>query len=239
MRWQFRYALLTYAQCGDLDPFAIVGKCAQLRAECIVGRESHVDGGIHLHAFIDFGEKWRCSDPRVFDVGGFHPNVSPSKGRPWEGWDYATKDGDIVAGGLERPPEHAVPRAGIDWDRAFSETSMDGFLESCLGMDPAASLRMFSQLQAYARWRYRPEKTPYEHPDAVQFDASRLGELSDWVSRNLGRDSSGGKLRTPVPCGGQGWTSGNDRGASGPQVPAPQPALLLIIIVALWLTSIS
>jgi len=193
MQWQFRYALLTYAQCGDLDPFKVVDRCAELGAECIIGREDHSDGGIHLHAFVDFGKKFRSRDTRVFDVEGFHPNVSPSKGRPAEGYDYATKDGDIVGGGLERPSGDPVHRAGIDWDRAFSETSMDGFLESCLSMDPQASLRMFTQLQAYARWRFRPEKTPYQHPDGVHLDTARVEGLDDWVSRNVGLHPVGGK----------------------------------------------
>lgn len=102
-RYQFRYVLLTYAQCGDLDPFEVCNHLASLNAECIIGRESHEDGGTHLHVFADFGTKFRSRNVRIFDVGGYHPNVSPSKGRPGEGWDYATKEGNIVAGGLERP----------------------------------------------------------------------------------------------------------------------------------------
>lgn len=194
MQYQFRYALLTYAQCGDLDPFSVVNKLAELGAECIVGRENHSDGGTHLHAFVDFGKKFRSRETRVFDVEGYHPNVSPSKGRPGEGWDYATKDGDIVAGGLERPTGSPVPRAGIQWDQAFAETTVDGFLESCLRMDPQASLRMFTQLQAYARWRYRPEKTEYRHPEELCLHPERVEGLSDWVSGNVGMCPTGGKL---------------------------------------------
>nr|QJB18650.1 MAG: replication-associated protein [Genomoviridae sp.] len=201
MQYQFRYALLTYAQCDDLDPFKVVNRCAELGAECIVGRETHADGGIHLHAFVDFGKKFRSRDTRVFDVEGRHPNVSPSKGRPGEGWDYATKDGDIVAGGLGRPDGTTVPRAGIDWDRAMSETTMDGFLQSCLDMDPQASLRMFTNLQSYCRWRYRPEKTPYTHPGGVQFDPARVERLSDWVSGNLGVHPVGERRKSLILWG--------------------------------------
>ena len=97
-RFQARYALLTYAQCGDLDPFAVVNHLAELGAECIIGRENHSDGGLHLHAFVDFGRKYRTRNTRAFDVQGCHPNVSPSRGTPEEGFDYAIKDGDVVAG---------------------------------------------------------------------------------------------------------------------------------------------
>ena len=39
-----RYALLTYAQCGDLCPFTIVDLLSTMGAECIIGREHHQDG---------------------------------------------------------------------------------------------------------------------------------------------------------------------------------------------------
>lgn len=44
-RFAARFALLTYAQCGDLDPFAVNDHLGSLGAECIVGRENHGDGG--------------------------------------------------------------------------------------------------------------------------------------------------------------------------------------------------
>lgn len=193
MQFQFRYALLTYAQSGDLDPFAIVERLSELGGECIVGREAHRDGGTHLHAFVDFGTKFRSRDPKVFDVGGRHPNVSPSKGRPGEGYDYAIKDGDVVAGGLERPTGERLPRVGIDWAGAMASTSMDEFLESCLRMDPGQALRMWTNLQAYARWRYRSNPEPYVHPAEVEIHTSGLPELDEWVDRNLRSARMGGK----------------------------------------------
>lgn len=99
-RFQARYALLTYAQCGDLDPWAVNDHLAELGAECIIAREVHADGGTHLHAFVDFGRKFRTQRTDVFDVGDHHPNISPSYGTPEKGFDYAIKDGDVVAGGL-------------------------------------------------------------------------------------------------------------------------------------------
>lgn len=193
VRHQFRYALLTYAQCGDLDPFAVVEHLATLGAECIIGRENHQDGGVHLHAFVDFGRKYRSRDMSAFDVEGRHPNVSPSKGRPGEGYDYAIKDGDVVAGGLERPGGSSVPGPSIDWAEAMSAESMDEFLERCLSMDAGKALRMFTQLQAYARWRYRPVRETYVSPSGLRIDTSRVPELDDWVRANLGRENMGGE----------------------------------------------
>lgn len=193
MQFQFRYALLTYAQCGDLDPFEVVNKLSDLGGECIIGREAHSDGGTHLHAFVDFGQKYRSRDPKVFDVGGFHPNVSPSKGRPGEGYDYAIKDGDVVAGGLDRPSGARLHATRIEWDQAMEASSMDEFLESCLRMDAGQALRMWTNLQAYARWRYRPVREPYVHPGEVVIHSSRVPALDEWVERFVGPTQMGGK----------------------------------------------
>ena len=100
-----RYVLLTYAQCSDLDAWAVNDHLAFLGGECIIGRELHADGGTHLHAFCDFGKKFRSRRGDIFDVDGHHPNVVPSRGNPERGYDYAIKDGNIVAGGLARPSE--------------------------------------------------------------------------------------------------------------------------------------
>ena len=99
-RLQARYVLLTYAQCGDLDPWVVHDVITSFPAECLIGRETHADGGTHLHAFVDFGRKVDIRDPRRFDVEGFHPNIQPCGRTPQKMLDYAIKDGDVVAGGL-------------------------------------------------------------------------------------------------------------------------------------------
>ena len=114
-----KYALLTYAQSGDLSAQSVCDHLGTLGAECIVAREAHADGGFHLHAFVDFGRKRRFRDPRKFDVLGVHPNISPSRGTPWDGYDYAIKDGCVEAGGLGRPSEHSNTVGGESskWDK--------------------------------------------------------------------------------------------------------------------------
>nr|QWY79444.1 MAG: replication-associated protein [Cressdnaviricota sp.] len=104
-----RYLLLTYAQSNGLDEWDVSNHLSTLGAECIIAREDHADGGTHLHCFVDFNRKFRSRNIRIFDVGGFHPNVSPSRGTPEKGYDYAIKDGEVVAGGLARP----APRGAI------------------------------------------------------------------------------------------------------------------------------
>lgn len=184
-RFSRRYGLFTYAQCGDLDPFAVCNLFSDLRAECIVGREAHSDGGTHLHAFVDFGRKFTTTDKRKFDVEGRHPNAQPCFRTPYKMWDYATKDGDIVAGGLERPDGGEVSRAGPEWDQIANAANPDEFWDLLRELAPRTLLTSFTSLRAYADWNYRPNRTPYCSPPGITFDLSATPELDEWVQDNL------------------------------------------------------
>lgn len=184
-RLQARYVLLTYAQCGSLDPWEVVALCSRLGGECIVGREEHSDGGIHLHAFVDFGRRYNTRNERFADVEGCHPNVLPYRKTPEKGWDYAIKDGDVVAGGLERPSDLSISAAGDAWSTILLAESVDEFWELARELAPRALLTNFNSLRSYAEWHYRPEHSPYSSPGNVSFDLSGVPELSDWVHLNL------------------------------------------------------
>ena len=80
--YHFRYALITYSQCGDLSPERVGERFQELGALLVIGRENHADGGIHLHCFVDFGRKRRFRRVTCFDVDGRHPNIEQSRGTP-------------------------------------------------------------------------------------------------------------------------------------------------------------
>ena len=184
-RFQNRYALLTYAQCGDLDPWAINNRLAELGAECIIAREEHADGGTHLHAFVDFGRKFSSRRSDIFDVGGHHPNISPSYGSPEKGFDYAIKDGDVVAGGLERPNGKTVSPSGDPWPTIVLAESRDQFFQLCLELAPRALCTSFPSLSKYADWKYRMDPVPYRHDPSYNFDLGRFPELLQWSHDSL------------------------------------------------------
>lgn len=187
-----RYVLLTYAQCGDLDPWAVVNHLSTLSAECIIGRENHADGGCHLHAFVDFGRKFRSRRSDIFDVGGRHPNVTKSYGNPGGGWDYAVKDGDVVAGGLERPSGDGVSPSTAKWSQIVGAESEQQFWDLLEQLDPKALCTNYSNLRKFADWRFRPEPELYEHPTGVEFDLGMVPDLAGW--RELSLESTlGGK----------------------------------------------
>jgi len=178
-----RYALLTYAQSGTLDPWAVVDHFTELRAECIVSREAHADGGTHLHCFVDFARKFRSRRADVFDVSGCHPNVSPTHTTPQAGFDYACKDGDIVAGGLGRPDASKVPRDGDCWHDIVAAESREEFFRLLLELAPKQLCCSFTQLEKYAEWRYRPAKHVYRHPEGFQLVQDMLPELTEWLQQ--------------------------------------------------------
>lgn len=176
-----RYALLTYAQCGDLDPWAVSNHFGQLEAECIVARETHEDGGIHLHVFVDFGRKRRFRDARKFDVLDHHPNIEQSRGNPGAGYDYACKEGDILAGGLERPSDSG---RGMDnhhdqWTHLVGIEDRDEFFDAIRTLYPKSLITQFTQIQKYADWRFAIRPVEYKPPSCT-FSYEGLEELNQW-----------------------------------------------------------
>lgn len=213
-----KYGLLTYAQCGDLDPWAVSNHLSSLGAECIVGREDHEDGGVHLHCFFMFEGQFRSRNVRVFDVGGCHPNIVRGYGTPEKGWDYATKDGDVCAGGLERPSGKSHSGGSSAWSRIVMAESREEFFDLVEKLDPRSLCIHFGQLRTFADWRFRPEPTPYEHPPGLLLDTSRYPILDEWVEQNVGQLGNGGEslgARHCRPSSGGGYA-----GAKAPSPPA-------------------
>lgn len=183
-----RYGLFTYSQCGDLDGFAVMGIFTALEAECIVGRELHKNGGVHLHVFVDFGRRFRSRKASVFDVGGFHPNVVASKGTPDEGYDYAIKDGDVICGGLGKPD--CITRRGGDskidtkWAEITSAKDRREFWNLLHELDPKSAACNFNSLQKYADWKFAEVPAVYESPRGVEFVNGEFDGRDDWLSQS-------------------------------------------------------
>jgi hypothetical protein len=181
-----KYVLLTYAQCGELDAFRVMDKLSLLGAECIIGREHHEDGGIHLHCFAEFGRKFRSRKADVFDVDGHHPNITKSRGTPEKGYDYAIKDGDVICGGLGRPSVGRVGTRPSDskWAIITSATNRDEFWELVHELDPKAAATSFSQLQRYCDWKYQYHAPEYESPAGAHFIGAELDGRNRWLEQS-------------------------------------------------------
>lgn len=191
-----RYGLFTYAQSANLDHWAVLGHFTNLGAECIIAQEDHADGGTHLHVFADWGRRKRFRNQNFADVLGFHPNISPSRGTPAAGWDYATKDGNVIAGGLARPADpSSVPKKDQIWDIILDATTREQFFTLARELAPSELAKSFSSLQKYADWRYAAPIATYDGPTRgdSRFDLSRYPELDEWVDRfcKTNNDQSG------------------------------------------------
>lgn len=201
-KFEAKYGLLTYAQCQNLDPFRVVTLLSELGAECIVGRENHADGGTHLHAFFMFEEKYATRNQRIFDIDGCHPNIVRGYGTPEKGWDYATKDGDIVGGGLERPCRIRTNPQQDKWAEIILAESREDFFKLIADLDPRSLCVNFGNLEKYADWKYRPTIAEYSNPGGISFPEERVHELNAWVDENIFGNLNG--MTAPMPPRGGG-----------------------------------
>lgn len=154
---------------------------SDLRSECIIGRELHEDGGIHYHVFVDFGRLFSSRKTDIFDVGGRHPNIQPARKTPGKMFDYAIKDGDVVAGGLERPGTNSDFDPDDFWASAAHSQSMEEFLHVCDSLAPRDLIRGFTNFRAYANWKFKSEPEPYTGPEGVSFDTSEVARVNEWL----------------------------------------------------------
>ncbi|AUW34335.1 replication-associated protein [Gemyduguivirus recro1] len=200
-RFAAKYGLLTYSQAPNLDPFDIVNLLAELGAECIVGRENHQDGGTHYHAFFMFPREFRTRNPRVFDCGGYHPNILRGRKTPRAMYEYATKDGDICGGGLEAPEDEPRTSSSDDfWAAVFAAEGREETFRVAREINVGLFGRYYFQVRAIGEGKAIKNPLDYVSPAALEFSTSSYPELDDWCETYLGR--RGGRLGTHFYFGG-------------------------------------
>uniref|UniRef100_A0A8E7G1P9 Replication-associated protein n=1 Tax=Tarsiger cyanurus Genomoviridae sp. TaxID=2814994 RepID=A0A8E7G1P9_9VIRU len=191
-----KYALLTYAQvpesetAGFADAFTTLATLVP--AEFTLARELHDDGGTHYHAFLDFGRKRSFRDTGRFDCCGRHPNIERVGRTPRRAWEYVTKDGDIIAGNCEAPPEDLGTQGhtgegehSSDWARIVQSETRDEFFELIRLHQPRALVCSFMAIAKYADWQYRAIPEPYQHPENWEFRLDSYPILLEWVETQL------------------------------------------------------
>jgi len=187
-RFQAKYGLLTYAQSDGLCPWKVNDHLSKLGAECIIGLENHADGGTHLHAFFMFSRKFQSRNPRIFDVEGHHPNILRGSKTPGQMYDYAVKDGDVVAGGLERPgDEQVAANSDVFWQAVFDAETRDETFRVARESSVSLLGRYYFQVRAIAEGKTIKNPLDYECDASLAFELGHYPELSDWCSSYLGR----------------------------------------------------
>jgi hypothetical protein len=174
-----RYFLVTYAQSAGLSEWDVCNHFGSLGAECIVAREDHADGGTHLHVFCDFGRKFRSRRADIFDVDGYHPNVERSKKNPRKGAEYACKDGDVVAGGLDVPSlaTSLVPAAQDPGSTLVCAENQREFFELAEEFCPWDLITKFGSMHQFAKWKWPELAEPYANPTGLELTDGAFPDL--------------------------------------------------------------
>lgn len=87
---------LTYSQCPiEIDTiYSFLSKIVEID-KYIVAQEKHLDGNLHIHAYLLLKKKVNFKNPRVFDYLEYHPKVEGC--RSWKKVvQYVTKDGKYI-----------------------------------------------------------------------------------------------------------------------------------------------
>lgn len=212
-----RYFLVTYPQCGLLDEWAVVEMFGSLGAECLVGREVHANGGHHLHAFVDFGRKFRSRRPNVFDVDGRHPNIERSKRNPRKGAEYAAKDGDIVAGGLDITvlPKNLMGLTQDAGSTLLSAENRNEFFEFAEEFCPWDLITKFGSMYAFARWKWPENQLWHECPPGLELRDGAFPELASFRAGILDRRGESCRFAGILPR----LEGGGSFGAEAPTAP--------------------
>lgn len=215
-----RYALITYAQCGDLSPTAVGEFFEGLGFKSVVGREKHADGGLHLHCFVDFGRKRRFRRADCFDISGRHPNVAPSRGTPEKGYDYAIKDDDVEWKSLDRPGAGGGGNGGTrdKWAVITGACDRESFWDLVHELDPKSAACSFTQLQKYCDWKFAPVPPVYGTPDGISFTGGDVDGRDLWLSQS-GIGSGEALIGQFFPMGGADKMDSGCRMALGGSLP--------------------
>lgn len=174
-RFNAKRIFLTYPQCGDLTKETVYEFLCGLGARCVVGAESHGDGGRHLHAYGEWESKYHTRDPRKFDVNGQHPNIQPVRNRNAV-VDYVKKEGDYC-GNLEADG-HVGRYADL-----VEATSREEFWTLVTAKYPRDYVLALDKLQAFCEHKFGHRTEDY----VGRFSRFReTDELKGWRDSELG-----------------------------------------------------
>jgi len=186
-RFAGQRALLTYSQVPNgWDVTPLRDNLELLGATYRIGRELHQDGGVHYHAYVDFGRRFETEDKRRFDIAGHHPNIKCVRRTFMYVWDYAGKDGDIVFCTAERPPPPKSKRSREeDWACIRSASTRDEFFEKGYELATRDFILFGSAVSTYADTRYAPKRPCYAKDGNMDIDWDAVPEIRRFLVESL------------------------------------------------------
>ena len=187
-RFYGKRVFLTYPRC-DLSRESIRDHLLHKTGvqHYLVARESHSDGGYHLHAYGEWNSRFSSTDVRVFDVEGHHPNIQPVRSTK-RVLEYISKADSETLGNVEQLPGGRVHYGSI-LDDAKDRDDFLARVRERYSRDYVINhsrLREFCEVQyPTPREQYVPKWTTFDEPD----------ELVRWREQSLGTEV--GKYAVP------------------------------------------
>lgn len=175
-RFQAKKAFLTYSQC----PLETQHLYDELNARYpikyySIGREQHDDNNFHLHGLFEFHQKLRSSDPRLFDVGIYHPNIGAlrhSSADLARVLHYTQKDGNYIS---NWPSDTKLSYGDI----LSTSTTADDFLSLIEKNYPRDAILFSERIANFAEKRWPTTRPTYVHDSSVQFNLPQL--IQEWL----------------------------------------------------------
>jgi len=169
-RLNAKNVFLTYPRC-PVAPKTLGEHLSSLRATSFiqVSRERHEDGSYHLHALLQWVDKYNCRSERFFDFEQYHPNIQAVRnvGNVYEYINKAlpdnpTEDDKWSSGEVSINPK-------LDkWLRVANATTESECLDAALDASPRDFVLNHDKIVEYARKKQR-QIEPYRHDETIQF----------------------------------------------------------------------
>ncbi|QUS52980.1 replicase [Olea europaea geminivirus] len=188
---------LTYSRCpiskeivlDQIKNFSFPVNLAFIR----VCQEQHSDGDNHLHCLLQFSGKYKCRNPRFFDIinpdsdESFHPNIQSARSAN-DVADYITKGGSYIDHGQfqEDGRKRKCDRIELDvvYNKALSARSKTESLEIIRKNDPRTFYLQHHNISANADRLFPEPIQEYLSPfDPQSFVVPQ--ELQYWVTHNI------------------------------------------------------
>jgi len=168
---------LTYAQTGEttkeeLRDFLVGDKGAQF---FVIGKETHEDGGYHIHAYVVYEKQKRVRDARYFDYNGLHPNIQTVRD-PKKCQEYCIKDGEYIAN------MDLVSGKRTYGDIIKGCSDAQEFLVQVEEHYPRDMVLYFDRISTYAdhKWPKKSQRNVVEYTEFVVPDG-----LGEWAEENI------------------------------------------------------
>lgn len=190
-RLQGKRFFLTFPQCEDVDKRIIYERINSISTTkfVVIGKEQHMDGGIHFHIALEFDKKYDTKNSSCFDfLVGKHGDYKPMKNLR-KCLQYCTKDDkDFFSSGIDVKEFLSHQTKGIEY--SIAKMIKDGkHLREVDNDHPAYVMRNYKKVVDYQAFQKRLKII--QQPALKWYgcepgdEANTNLQISTWLNKNL------------------------------------------------------